>query len=240
LTDTNTWKLKDTLKYDGAAYRLAFSPDGAVLLSGGVAKDGDLILWDVAKGIRQQRIHVKDDNSAIHAVAFSPSGKEFAAEVGKKIKLWDHETCKEIREFAAPANGLAFSPDGSKLASVSASAELKPGVRIVDKTNTKLWDVATGKEIPLPRTVFQGFRQSVCWSPDGKRLALGGGGLYVIDFEKPKQIIEINTYYKAKGDGSAICFSPDGKYLYAAGRQGRVVTRWKLDAPSEPWPLPKP
>src|SRR5579859_3257634 len=33
LTDTKSWKLKDTLKYNDGLYRLAFSPDGTVLLS---------------------------------------------------------------------------------------------------------------------------------------------------------------------------------------------------------------
>jgi WD40 repeat protein len=229
LTDTKTWKLRDTIKHDGGFYRLAFSPDGTVLLSGGTARNGDLILWDVAKGIRQMRIHVKD-NTAVFAVAFAPSGKQFAAEVGTKIKLWDHETCKEIRELPSRASALAFSPDGSKLASVSA-ANFDPKD---EETNVKLWDVATGKELALPIKRHLGHLKCVCWSPDGKRLAVGNGSeVYVIDFEKPKQVIMVDVYGKAKCASEAICFSPDGKYLYAAGGW---VTRWKLDAPSEPWP----
>jgi WD40 repeat protein len=246
LTDTHTWKLKDTLNDDAAAYRLAFSPDGAVLLSGGPSRRGDLILWDVAKGFRQMRIHVTDDWPPIEAVAFSPSGKVFAATVDKKIKLFDHETCREIRELPNDVGhimGLAFSPDGSKLATVSFGVEL--------------WDMATGKEIPLPTKLptpaWAAGRPAlkkkidywcVCWSPDGKLLALGNpGGVYVINFAKPKQLLEIDTWSKNFKDGNngakAICFSPDGKYLYAVGLAG-IVTRWKLDAPSEPRPLLKP
>jgi WD40 repeat protein len=241
LTDTSTWKVKDTIKYDGGFYRLAFSPDGAVLLSGGTADSRDLVLWDVAKGIRQTRIHVTDDNTAIHAVAFAPSGKQFAAAWDKKIKLYDHATCKELREFAGHAKciaSLAFSPDGSKLASVSPSARDDPNP-LWDTTTVKLWDVGTGKEIPLPTRVRKwGDHQCVRWSPDGKRLAVSTQAyVQVIDFEKPRQIIEIDASHKSGGGSDSICFSPDGKYLYAAGNT-RIVTRWNLDAPAEPFPLP--
>jgi WD40 repeat protein len=224
VVDTNTWKVKNTIRHDGGIYRLAFSPDGTVLLSGGTADNRDVILWGVAKGIRQQRIHMNDDNEAVQAVAFTPDGKQFAATVDKKIKLWDHETVKEIREFTGhqgPVVGLAFSPDGSKLASAS--------------KDVKLWNVATGKEIALPTKIRN--RYSVSWSPDGKRLALSNyGGAHVINFDKPDQVLEIHALLPtpkgaARGAADCICFSPDNKYLYAAGVQGRLVTRWKLDVP---------
>jgi WD40 repeat protein len=208
-------------------------PDGAVLLSGGTADNGDVVLWDVAKGIRQKRIHFGD--WPVHKVAFSPTGKQFAAACDKKIKLWDHETCKEIREF--PARSMAFSPDGSKLALVSATGESKPGVWNLETIpSTKLWDLAAGKEIALPTKLLLGGGICVRWSPDGKRLALGGTGqVQVIDFEKPGELTVIHGVR-----GEAIFFSPDSKYLYAAGRQGAAppVTRWKLDAaPQDRIPL---
>jgi WD40 repeat protein len=229
LTDTNTWKLKNAIKYDGGFYRLAFSPDGTVLLSGGTANNGDVILWDVAKGIRQQRIHVTDD-AAVCAVAFSPSGKEFAATWGQKCKLWDHETCREIRELPRRLGGLAFSPDGTKMVSIL-GLDPKPGVWIVDKKNIRLWDVATGKETPLPMAAFQGPFTCVRWSPNGKRLALGRreGGVDLLNFEKPKEVVFIN--YRCTAD--TVCFSPDSKYLYVGGG---AITRWKLDAAGEQLP----
>ena len=60
----------------------------------------------------------------------------------RTIKLWDVRTGQLLRLFegnAAPIFGLAFSPDGRRLASASADGTVK------------LWDVETGQEALLLR-----------------------------------------------------------------------------------------
>jgi WD40 repeat protein len=63
---------------------------------------------------------------------------------------------------AAPVWGVAFSPDGKTLASVS-------------RRNAKLWDLTTGKEAATLEDGSAAF-MSVAFSPDGKTVS--GGGLY--------------------------------------------------------------
>ena len=85
--------------------------------------------------------------------------------VPRLIKVWEAATGQEIHSFNGHTGaivGLAFSPDGRRLASASKD------------TTVRLWDLETGQEL---RT-FQVHTQEVacvCFSPDGRRQAWGGG-----------------------------------------------------------------
>jgi WD40 repeat protein len=51
-------------------------------------------------------------------LGFSPDGLRVAAAVGPYVRLWDAASCREIArmEHAAGIRAIAFSPDGSRLA----------------------------------------------------------------------------------------------------------------------------
>jgi WD40 repeat protein len=106
---------------------VAFSPDGRTLVSGGA--DRTVRLWEVATGkaIRVLKGHPK----AVATVAFSPDGRTVASGNDVRvyplrgpgsdaIRLWDAAGGEEIQHFEGHNSNvpsLAFSPDGTRLAS---------------------------------------------------------------------------------------------------------------------------
>jgi serine/threonine protein kinase len=114
---------------------------------------------------------LKRHTEAVMAVAISPNGKVLASgSRDKTILLWDMDSWQAsgpLTGHAGDVVGLAFSPDGAKLASV-ADAD--------DMCCVRLWDVATGKPAGTPGTLGGDARGmwGVAWSPDGMQVACGG------------------------------------------------------------------
>ncbi|KAF3484280.1 uncharacterized protein GIQ15_03604 [Arthroderma uncinatum] len=128
--------------YSDRVLSVTFSPDGRKLaLSGKTVK-----LWDVAAGCYITTLEC-DNRFPVHSIAFSPDGRWLVPdngplEVGEgPLKLWDTVTGKcamTLKGGVDFVRSLAFSPDGSRLA--SASGEI---------ISVRLWDIATGNCIAM-------------------------------------------------------------------------------------------
>jgi WD40 repeat protein len=175
-----------SLPHGGEALAVAFSPDGALLASAGGAagRDGDVKVWDTQTGqLRYTRrgfgCHF------VHAVAFSPDGAHLACAGNTEVKILNAATGEEetsLRGHTARITSIAYSPDGTRLASASISSVIK------------LWDLRTDTEV-LALRVSGGWVQEVAFSPDGRHLASAGDAVLIWDASPPvppaEQIAEL-------------------------------------------------
>ena len=135
-------------------------------------------------------------------IAFSPDGSRLAVATSMGVWLYDAETFDEIALLTGhkeQVDVVAFSPDSTKLASVSGFHF--PGT-------LKLWAVKTEKNIATLE-VEKGPNGSVAFSPDGTKLAWAGR-LWDVETRQQLDILHDDRLFE-------VAFSPDGKILAGTG-----------------------
>lgn len=214
------------------ANALNFSPDGRVL----VTSSGCPLfncgctwasLWDIASGKLLDSTSESADTSTTLAV--SRDGKVVARSTYQNIQLFDAERGKFILNIpgqSGEASGMAFSPDGKMLVSVS------------PEDGGKIWSTSKGSLVRSFGTKDDEL-VSVAYSPDGRLIAAGGSGniVQLIDAQSgtilnrlsiprlssvaflPSSFLsagftrtQADTFYV-----NAVAFSPDGRTLAAGG-----------------------
>jgi RNA polymerase sigma factor (sigma-70 family) len=206
---------------------MKFSSDGKTLWSRG--RDYALLSWDVATG-KSERHFGGPLNGALNAVVFSPDGQLIAScgRVDRKIQLWDNKGV-ELALLGSHAGGLlggAFSRDGKLLVTGCEEGEVC------------LWDIATRKEIrriQLPKDAWGNFD----FSPDGRRLVVGGNSSRGPTRNNPPRIVEVASgkeLVKLPDPlGEAyVRFSPDSQTVaVAGGYRDRVIRLFDAESGKE-------
>ena len=124
--------------FDGEITSASISPDDTILAT--ATDDGKIVIWSIPSGSVLTYLFPGTD---LTRVVFSPDGSRLvASEADGSVTLWDVKTWQIERQFiasAASVNDVAFSPDGSLLATAGAQSG--------GQAQAILWDTLTWKPV---------------------------------------------------------------------------------------------
>jgi WD40 repeat protein/serine/threonine protein kinase/tetratricopeptide (TPR) repeat protein len=207
------------------------------------APRAEVKVWDGADG--RPLLELAEPGLSVTRLALSPDGNRLAL-AGEQVtsvpgeekttrkavlRVYAIDSGKVIHSFSGgdgPLLGLAFSPDGTRLAAAGAWSEDPHTARTV-----VLWDLSSQR----PTVTHQGpeMAMDVTFSPDGRRLAVASRRMIkILDAASGEEVFILRGYAHAHPDTNGfnprVRFSPDGKRIAAICHDGNwPVSVWSVE-----------
>ncbi len=207
------------LKHEDHVMTAVWSPDGRLILTGGV--DRNTRLWDAATG--QIRGRPLPHPRGVSAAAFSPIGATFLTVAGHEVRLWKSSTGEPVvkppLDLGQGGQYLAhtFSPDGRLLWTATRRGQM---------TWLQSWESETGqprgKEVAIGKGVAR-----VTFSPDGQVFVSSGESREVLPrlwktaSGKPVRDLKEHTHF-----GTAVAFNPKDGRSFVTGSYDHTCRLW--------------
>jgi WD40 repeat protein len=210
----------DTGGHTGLIATVIFSADGKQLISAGYDKVIRVWDWEAGRTLRNIRGQVSPgDEGRIFTMALSPDGARLAvagqltAPGGgrQQIRIYDFATGELVLVLTGHTRNitaLAFSPDGTRLASGS------------QDRSAILWDIARARQL----TRFEGHKDEVApvsFTPDGARLITASFDrtLRLWSVRDGRLIAELTGHAERV---SALAVSPSGNMMASGSLDGEI------------------
>ncbi len=191
---------------DAPVYSVAWSPDGALVASGGA--DSSVAVWDVRTGERQS-LGLINAYGKTYSVAWSPDGRYLAAGTGSTLQIWTFpQMSYDSYDTSASITSLSWSPDNEHLVLGS------------DGGPIRITDILSRSITPLAGSTS--FFTAVAWSPDGRYIAAGGAGQAIKIWDSTTLQV-VYTDHNHELSVSAFAWSPDSERIVSAGTYANVT-----------------
>lgn len=210
--DAKNGELKHILKGSKEEVLSAeFSPDSKRIAT--VSRDSSVALWDAVTSALLFQLKGFDH------IAFNPDGHSAAfSSPNLNIQVFDLTNGNLISEFATSLNGqgqLKFSPDGSKLITLSNFYDTIP----------RVWEVATGKLLYELKghinSFFNAGINTMAFSFDGTKLVTASrdSTAKIWDLYSGRLLADLDS---KTGTVTTASFAPDGKTVLTAYSDGHI------------------
>jgi eukaryotic-like serine/threonine-protein kinase len=217
--------LLSTCQHYRLVLALAWSPDGAALVSG--TANGALHVWNATTGRHEfSYLDPFKPYAWASSLAWSPDGAHIAwGSDERTVKIW--QVINDVSLTLKPTftyrghvnwvNAVAWAPDGRRIASGS------------DDTTVQVWlmdGTATDAEVQTYRGHSR-WVVTVAWSPDGNYLASGGNDATIHIWDVARK--ETALIYRDHPFGvTALAWSPDGTRIASCSWGDNIIRLWDV------------
>lgn len=205
-----------------ATESVAFSPDGTRIASAGTS---GVKVWNLATSQMLKSFFANpflEGSGCEKHIAFSPDGRRLATatpgstgvqtvngveqriHVTAEVKIWDATTFAELLKISGGGNGLAFSPDGRRIA-------------LAQEDSVSIWNAQSG-QLLVTLKGHSAMVKCLASSPDGQRIATGSGdqSVKIWDAAGGQEMLTLRGHHESV---VSVAFSLDGRWLASASAQ---------------------